>query len=813
MKKRRSKESEKLLIEDGEGGNETQPTIDSSSTNESRRIRQTQSRQSSSSKRRFNSHSNINSNSNSKSRSMHMKERKERMEVPDMDWAVMERKLGSSRSLDAQSETESESEVESNAGAKFNSDSGDRNQQTGVPDMDWTSHYVDNTDSNRGSSNGSDSNSDGNHIRDTGCKDDKSNKASNRKEMKTVLSSSALAGKQCKKQQRQQENTKMRKAVSTQNLSSKKGIAKMSTKAAPSPLISPLLQVMAMNSNFLGAGALAAPVKAPPAADIKNQKSSNSTSKRKLAKKSSEEENEMKDRSSCNGDHHDYNQGDKEGSLSRQRTSPTSTEKRAIRRSQTTDDAKLPSQRRQRNKQTPPTPTLSKIDSANRKSPRPLRADRAMKSPMRSFTADDITLRRRKRAQDLMSPKSATGSLRKTKTRELKSPSTANNMRKLRAQSVAGLVMSHPTNTNDDESLDHGFAQGRFRRQLRQAAEGNNTTLNALVTPGRSRRKAAVKSPFQTDRNDNGAPTRLGGSERSTRTCLSRPSLLDFNDDDDRHDHVLMTSQSQRIFTSSSKMTSSARTDSTNPLATLSDSDEEINVMSQSERINPLSLRSNQRGIGQRHSRRKDTKMQSQQHSPKKSTRAQSLQSLGSIPRSESLRSMERDDRPLLLDGDDDVASVTSNASTTSSSRRRSQSSTRSGRYGYSNEEKLTLSAIPSTPKKSVGLAALLYCKPLDLSGGDNDENFDALNAVTVIEKGSKNHGRKENVSPLSVTDPIGESSDREEKVDKVQTATKEEKVDKVQAKKDYWKAKLAGAGKSGEKPSGNRIRRRVSMV
>ena len=86
-------------------------------------------------------------------------------------------------------------------------------------------------------------------------------------------------------------------------------------------------------------------------------------------------------------------------------------------------------------------------------------------------------------------------------------------------------------------------------------------------------------------------------------------------------------------------------------------------------------------------------------------------------------------------------------------SRRRSSSSTRAGRYGYGAEERLTLSAVPSAPKKSVGLAALLYCKPLDLANDDDKEDDDGKSAT--------GHETRE-ASPVSVADVEGGDGGRD---------------------------------------------------
>ncbi|CAB9519473.1 expressed unknown protein (Partial), partial [Seminavis robusta] len=67
--------------------------------------------------------------------------------------------------------------------------------------------------------------------------------------------------------------------------------------------------------------------------------------------------------------------------------------------------------------------------------------------------------------------------------------------------------------------------------------------------------------------------------------------------------------------------------------------------------------------------------------------------------------------------------------------RSRNRSSSRSGRYGYNaGQERLCLSAVPSTPKKSVGLAAMLYCKPLDLGGGKDDDDEQDIDIFDVSD-------------------------------------------------------------------------------
>jgi hypothetical protein len=109
----------------------------------------------------------------------------------------------------------------------------------------------------------------------------------------------------------------------------------------------------------------------------------------------------------------------------------------------------------------------------------------------------------------------------------------------------------------------------------------------------------------------------------------------------------------------------------------------------------------------------------------------------------------------------------------------RSRSSSRTGRYGYVNgAERLCLSAVPSTPKKSVGLAALLYCNPLDL-GKDEEEPFSFCDTQKSPTKADV---QNEDESKLGVQNK-----------DEMDIADHPAVDNKAQAKKDYWKAKLAG--------------------
>lgn len=110
----------------------------------------------------------------------------------------------------------------------------------------------------------------------------------------------------------------------------------------------------------------------------------------------------------------------------------------------------------------------------------------------------------------------------------------------------------------------------------------------------------------------------------------------------------------------------------------------------------------------------------------------------------------------------------------------RTRSASRSGRYGYVKDDRLCLTA-QAAPKKSVsGLAALLYCKPMDLGGDNKDED----NEDDEEEQEEKKEADGAANSPVSVA-CVDETNTEPE--------VKEEKLDKAKAKKDYWKAKLAG--------------------
>lgn len=184
------------------------------------------------------------------------------------------------------------------------------------------------------------------------------------------------------------------------------------------------------------------------------------------------------------------------------------------------------------------------------------------------------------------------------------------------------------------------------------------------------------------------------------------------------------------------------------------------------------------------------------------SRRSRSVRSLHDCPseagvqqrrqtKSNSLRSLK-----LMGNGDNEsVDEFDDNGSIGSNSSARS---TRNGKYGYSkNEARMCLSAVPSQPKQSVGLAALLYCKPLDLGGDGNSEEKED-NLLSEEERVSTN-------SPTSVPDVNALQQQPQE-------SEEDQKVDKVQAKKDYWKAKLAAKAGGGQAAGAPRARRRNSI-
>ena len=594
------------------------------------------------------------------------------------------------------------------------------------------------------------------------------------------------------------------------------GKRRASVKVGKIPSMSALLQVMAMDSNFVGA------VPQVPAELLKKPKPASRQTSRESSRRHVGKARRSSARSGMADTSDRSNGADSNNSagLDRDNDNDNGNE---IHSTSDHGDYRKERQRASRAKQ-PWDSRAQRLQAfsgdVNRGNTQPParrngqgKGDQTPASPRRSNTIDELTMRRRKRAQDLKSPSAP------------KTP--GGGMRKARGPSGGARqdIPTISTSFDDDDILSASRnSNGERMRRGNSRPGAENYAIHALVTPRRTVQKALAPSPFELDDEPQTA-----GRNKSKGRSGSMGFLLTDDDDKEKFDPLVRRSDDgRRRQTRHSDM---ARIDTLQL-------DDDHDAMSQSER--GVRNRRGQRGDG-RHGRQSlrnsDNDADEDFHSnasmvDRSSTRRNRGRSLQKLPMESPMQQHRQSRagslRSLKLPHDDDIDEMSSSSrssrggqngrrglaeitndfdddasvgsiGSTDSARRRSSSTSRNGRYGYIND-RLTLSCVPSQPKKSVGLAALLYCKPLDLGGDDEESKTTDDTEDTTLD----DEPREFSNSPVSVTTVNDES-------EKNGSMKEEETVDKVQAKKDYWKAKLAGKAAGGGNAA-PRPRRRNSV-
>ena len=735
-----------------------------------------------------------------------------RDEVPDMDWTKMgpssndssssnksPKKAGSTTSLGAANN--SISEVNSEDGSSDDNDQAEPRRSSCAknpnekPEMDWGAH----------------------------CKeveeDAAPKKTPSRSTPKNALKGKSLSNNALESKTKNSPGSFKSRAAKLAS----PGKKKPSMKVGKIPAMSPLLQIMAMDSNFVGA------VPQVPAELLKKPKpasrqSSREASRRQVGKsRGSSARSGMTDTSdrSSGADSNNSAGFDQDNDHDVEINSTNYHGDNRKERQRTSTRTKQPRVSRTQRLQ-------AFSDDVTRGNAQPParrngegKGDQTPASPKRRNTVDELTMRRRKRAQDLKSPSALTP--------------PGGGMRKARGPSAVGRenIPIISTSFDDADILSSRNRNGERVRRGNSRPVAENNVVHALVTPRRTARKALAPSPFELDyEGDNplGQPQTMGRNRPKGRSGSMGFLLMD-DDDDEEEKFDPLVNRSDHGGRRQTRHSDMARIES--------NLDDDNDAMGQSERSARVrrgqggatrygrqSLRNNDNDADEdfhnnssmvdRSSARRNRGRSLQElpmESPmqqRRQSRASSLRSL-KLPHEDDIDEMSTSSRSsrggqngrrgLAQNSNDfdDDASIGS-ISSTDSARRRSSSTSRNGRYGYTND-RLTLSCVPSQPKKSVGLAALLYCKPLDLMGDDEEsKNTDDTEGFTLDD----DEPRDLNNSPVSVTTVNNEP-------DKNAATEGEETVDKAQAKKDYWKAKLAGKTAQGD-GAAPRPRRRNSV-